>query len=464
MAQVALARVFDGVDDELRVAVGAGAFTPTNITMAILCKLTADSQWHSLMCCQDAATSTARYSVEIDPSSNLIAVIDGADTSDTGTTMAVSDGWCVVAMTRSGGAAGTWRAHKVPISGSPVHADRGTTAEGTSADSTIQFGEFESVGDRFEGHMLAAGIWNSALTDQQVESLAGGFYYWNKLAPRECWLFDGAVATPVASRAIAGTADQSAVEGTTTTSTGLPTFDDGRVAHDAQTRFPTTDGPSGTESVDTTTGDRAFNHTPSGTPAGVEVTLVSSASDFAHTGVTYGGIAMTQSVSAADTSEASLVYVYTLTGVAIPTGTQSVVIQGCNTRARWATCSTVTGGTGRTQVMDTTAVNTTTSADPQVSMTLTTGGGLSYGAIGYGGAAPPTTMLSGCTLQHQNDTGTRAQCSLRRTSHDDTTPVAVGATAVSDDWCAAAATLALADPPAASTDPVFALMAPLGAR
>src|SRR5688572_14684782 len=146
------------------------------------------------------------------------------------------------------------------------------------------------------------------------------------------------------------------------------------VAHDTETRFAT-----GAAAQDITAGDRTFTHTPVGTPKGVALQLVSHGSTSAVvTGVLYGGVAMALSASATNTSENGRVEVYTLVS-GIPTGPQTVTLQGCTTTGKFCTCSTVTA-TGDTEVDATGAVNTTTSTDPQVSV-VTSKETLTYGGL-----------------------------------------------------------------------------------
>lgn len=216
------------------------------------------------------------------------------------------------------------------------------------------------------------------------------------------------------------------------------------IAHDAQTRFPTTDGPSGTNSVDTTTGDRTFTHNPVGTPAGVVVVICSNATAAPVTGVLYAGVAMTPVTDAQDTSEAGSVWIYTLTDEAIPTDDPATVtLQGCTSAEKWVTCSTVTSATNLTTVNASNFKDTTTAANPTLSV-VTTDSTLLYGAV-VGGAASPGSYAAGTgyTAQFNNDVGTRSARSERRTS-----PVAAGTItynftyATSDDYAIAAVALA----------------------
>ena len=70
------------------------------------------------------------------------------------------------------------------------------------------------------------------------------------------------------------------------------------VAHDTQTRFPTTNGTTGVNSVDTTTGNRTFSHAGSASTKAAVVVLCSLTTTTTVTGVLYGGVAMTQPADA----------------------------------------------------------------------------------------------------------------------------------------------------------------------
>lgn len=219
------------------------------------------------------------------------------------------------------------------------------------------------------------------------------------------------------------------------------------ISHDANTRFPVTDGTTGVNSNDTTTGDRTFSHAGSASAKGAVVAVLCTGNTTTVSGVLYGGVAMTQTIVANDTSEAGRVEIYTLTDQAsFLTGTQTVTLQGCTATAKWATCSTVTCTQPRTRVHTQNNVDTTTAANPTSTLT-TTRNTISYGALHSGAAAPATAVGAGCTLQHSNDYGALCANTLRRTSEDLPGSIAVQATIASDDYCIAAVALEEASDP-----------------
>lgn len=232
------------------------------------------------------------------------------------------------------------------------------------------------------------------------------------------------------------------------------------IAHDAQTRFPTTD----TSGFDTTTGDRTFTHTPSGTPKGVVVVVHAAATAQPVTGVDYGGLAMVLSQSAVDATETGSIWIYTLTEVEVPTGAQTVTLQGCTADSKFATCATQTADTTGTKVNATNAVDTTTSTNPTVTVN-TTATTLLYGAV-HGGAAAPTSYAvgSGYTVMHNADYGAKSARGQRRTAEVSSGAIAFNFTfGTSDDWCIAAVALeefTLPPPPEPEAHLVMAPMRP----
>lgn len=207
------------------------------------------------------------------------------------------------------------------------------------------------------------------------------------------------------------------------------------VAHDATTRWPTTD----VTGVDATTGTRSFTHTPSGTPAGVVVVVWHQATTAPCSGVTYGGVAMNLIQDATDTSESMRVQVYELTNQAIPTGAQTVALSGCTGNNKFATCTTLTASTAQTVTVGSNKKDTTTSSNPTLTV-VTSQESVLVGGIATGHSdATALTAGSGYTTLATVDTGGQGGRFQRRTS-----AVAAGSitfnwtVALSEDHCIAA--------------------------
>ncbi len=222
------------------------------------------------------------------------------------------------------------------------------------------------------------------------------------------------------------------------------------VAHDAQTRFPATD----TTGLDVTAGDRTFSHAGSASATAAVVVVCADATAAAVTGVLYGGVAMTLVGSVTDTTEAGQVRIFALTS-GVPTGTQTVTLQGCTTANKFAVCSTVTSGGAAVAVIDNNGANTTTSANPTFNLT-TSVDTMIYGAV-HGGEAAPASYVSGTgyTRQFLADYGTRSAAAQRSTTVKAPGTVAFNfADATSDDWCIAAVAIGLAASGTNWTQPV----------
>jgi hypothetical protein len=156
------------------------------------------------------------------------------------------------------------------------------------------------------------------------------------------------------------------------------------------------------------------------------------------TGVLYGGVGMTLTTSATDTTEAGMVWLYTLVGNPIPQGTQTVTLQGCTATGKWATCCTVTGTYPK--VDGSGATNTTVSTNPTIAIATTGASVIAYAAAHDGAAAPATAMTAG-TLLHQNDYGALCANTGRTTAAGSGT-LTVTFTLGSDDWCCAGVAIA----------------------
>jgi hypothetical protein len=190
-----------------------------------------------------------------------------------------------------------------------------------------------------------------------------------------------------------------------------------------------------TESVRTgTTDPHTFTHTPVGTPRGVVLAIVHGTSSVDHvSSVTYGGVAMSRVVSAADTAtEPGRAYLYFL-GSSVPTGAQTVSVDltTATTDDIQFVCMTVTAA-GDTSVIDFDSLSNNV-ANPSV--TLQYGGltSMAFAAL-YGGGAGPTdfTPNGSCTTVHDHDFGAFYAEVIRQTTVG-SSDFAIGGTAGNDD-------------------------------
>jgi len=152
----------------------------------------------------------------------------------------------------------------------------------------------------------------------------------------------------------------------------------------------------------------SWTHTPTGTPKAIVVSIGNTSSTDIVTGVTYGGVAMTE-VSGSpllNTNEASSVHVYFL-GANIPTGAQTVTVTHPFT-VIGATCISLTATADTTQVQAVNVdINSTSVANPSDTLEL---GSVTCWVVetfmSGQDANSGITPLSGWTSQLEYDGGT----------------------------------------------------------
>jgi hypothetical protein len=159
--------------------------------------------------------------------------------------------------------------------------------------------------------------------------------------------------------------------------------------------------------------DVSFTHTPVGTPRGVLVFVTftgsfSGLTDQVTSTPTYGGVSMAEvplSMLVFSGTEDKQVHAFYL-GSSIPTGPQTVAFT-VDTILAFTECITYTAAAD-TEVVDTTAINTTASGD--VTGTLSLGGRTCAAAMGFvngSGLPADTTPLTDWTQQRETDHGSQ---------------------------------------------------------
>ena len=115
----------------------------------------------------------------------------------------------------------------------------------------------------------------------------------------------------------------------------------------------------------------SWTHTPTGTPKGVIVFVVNLGSTDFVTGVTYGGVAMSQvagSPLAKATGETFIVYCFFL-GAGITAGNQTVAVSWSGNQTRECLCISLVAA-GNTEVVDTTTISSDSVIDPSATLSL----------------------------------------------------------------------------------------------
>ena len=157
------------------------------------------------------------------------------------------------------------------------------------------------------------------------------------------------------------------------------------------------------------TGDISWTHTPVGTPRAVIVFIAGIAGADEVSGVTYGGVAMTEMTGSPNTKitgETGAVYGYFL-GSSIPTGAQTVAMTSTAANLKSIAAITLTGGAD-TEIVDVDAtINSDSVENPSVTLSLA--GRTSFCAIViYSGqdAVTSITPLTDWTSRLEQDAGT----------------------------------------------------------
>lgn len=157
-------------------------------------------------------------------------------------------------------------------------------------------------------------------------------------------------------------------------------------------------------------GNLSWTHTPTGTPRGVIVWILGTGNSDPVTGVTYGGVAMTE-VSASPllttTGEGHNVHCFFL-GASIPTGAQTVLVSTTGSNVKLGYCITVTASAD-TAVQDSKQLLVNTEASPSVTLAL--GGNTCFCAIAIRHDINAPSGLSanaGWTERSEDDVGAQS--------------------------------------------------------
>lgn len=196
------------------------------------------------------------------------------------------------------------------------------------------------------------------------------------------------------------------------------------------------------ESVRTgTTDPHTFSVTPQGEPKGIVLTAIHGASSTDHiTGaVTYGGVALSRVVTAADTvGEPGRADIWFL-GSGIPTGTQTVSIDLASaTTDDFQFCCFVLYANGDMEAIDSDKVEGD-AANPSVTLQYASRTAMAFGALYGGGAAPSSfTPNADCVTLFEEDLGA-FYAEVISQATPGSSDFAIGGTSALDDVAFAAA-------------------------
>ena len=216
---LATARSFNTSDSDLWVSLGSSTGdTFDAVTIAIFGRALTDNVIDAFLSWEGSSGSsigfTGRYS------DNKLAVARaGGSYDNSGPTFLSSEGWTVLAVTKTAGTV-VPRFHKVSApTGTPaVHQNAAIAVGPWSAPGAG--GHFRLANDTFHepfhGHVAGIGVFPTALSDANVEALVVNWDQWVTLGAKHLWVLDQATpAGPVLDSIPGGGADQTNVFATT---------------------------------------------------------------------------------------------------------------------------------------------------------------------------------------------------------------------------------------------------------
>jgi len=166
------------------------------------------------------------------PGGNL-RILSGALTASIGGTaiapavsipITLSDGWCIAALTKPLSGSAPFRFHLYKYDTDTwLREDSATTTGGSgAARSEIRIGDSTSGGERFTGDMAAVGMFDTALSDDQLSTLPYSLNAWLSARPTVMFVFDQHATTQTVRDWTGGGANQTGITGTTVSTVSVP--------------------------------------------------------------------------------------------------------------------------------------------------------------------------------------------------------------------------------------------------
>jgi hypothetical protein len=154
--------------------------------------------------------------------SNQIEMGTGLASSHSTTTVVTANGWVLAACTKASGTVIPNFSKYTYSTNAWVHEAGNVTLvnPGTPATNAWLGG---SPGN-WNGDLAILGVWNVALTDAQVESLAFSLAAWFQVQPKGLWLLDQSATTQKVADLSGNGANESAITGTSVASSSVPVF------------------------------------------------------------------------------------------------------------------------------------------------------------------------------------------------------------------------------------------------
>jgi hypothetical protein len=198
-------------------------------TIAVICKKASDPAAFMFLAGVGEVTDNHDWYIGILDDKTL-DLWNGAVDSNSTFTVSASEGWVLLAATKTSGTT-TVRLHKYVYSTNTwTHQN---TAAGTSADQATSGTMNASIGSSlasgtvsgsFDGDIAVVGKWNVVLADNQLESLSTSLNAWWQAPPAVLFTLDQSATGQLVRDLTGGGANQSAIVGTTVSTSSLPVF------------------------------------------------------------------------------------------------------------------------------------------------------------------------------------------------------------------------------------------------
>lgn len=209
------ARTFNGTSDVIKAA----------LTSSPIATLTAPATWagvirknadavNGVIARLNDSTGAAFYGGLQFNSSNFLRFFGASATASSAFTVTSAEGWILVAGSKASGTVKP-RFHKLSA-GTWTHSDGDVAATDVGSVGSAGLLWFGANGSPIwlNGDIAAVAVWNSVLTDGQVETLGVSFRQWLALQPTGMWMFDQASTATTVTDVTGNGTDQTAIAGT----------------------------------------------------------------------------------------------------------------------------------------------------------------------------------------------------------------------------------------------------------
>lgn len=215
-----MARNFNGTSDKILMSLGAVPASVAGFTLAAIVRLQAVSRWNNILTLATSADATI-LDMTIG-ATNVLSVEPYAAAGNTVT--GIATGWQLLAVSKPTGS-NVCRGHRYVFStGVWTHTDAvGNSADPGGTVARIYLGTF-ATSDFLSGDIEAAAMYDTALSDSQIESLPFTLMAWLTLAPKALWKLDQSATAQKIIDISGGGANESTLTGTTIAAASVPVF------------------------------------------------------------------------------------------------------------------------------------------------------------------------------------------------------------------------------------------------